>query len=73
MERQPVWPIWLERHIRRVTGPEDEPDTGVNGDPDSMLGEDDESGFDDMPVEVGWEDGWDGEDDDDLDEDEESC
>jgi hypothetical protein len=37
-------------------GPDDEPDTGINGDPDSHCGEEDESGYDDMPVECGWDD-----------------
>lgn len=31
-----------------MSGPEDDPDDAVNGDPDSTLGEDDESGFDEM-------------------------
>jgi hypothetical protein len=39
-----------------VTGPDDEPDPAVNGDGDSHHGDDDESGYDDMPVECGWED-----------------
>jgi hypothetical protein len=49
-----------------ATGPLDEFDDSANGDPDSMNGEDDEEGFDDMPVEAGWEDDDqdDGEDDD---------
>lgn len=32
-----------------MTGPEDDIDVAVNGDPDSTLGEDDEAGFDDDP------------------------
>jgi hypothetical protein len=38
-----------------LTGPEDEPNPSVNSDIDSMAGEDDEAGFDDMPVEY-WDD-----------------
>lgn len=67
----PDWPAELHRHERLIVGPEDEPDESVNGDPDSTLGEDDETGFDDMPVEVGWEDD-DEEGDDDLDADEDA-
>ena len=59
------WPAELERHIRRVCGPEDESDLEVNGDPDSLTGEEDESGYDE---EYGWEDPDDFEEDDDVEE-----
>lgn len=59
------WSVALDEDIARVCGPEDEPDEAVSGDPESMHGEDDEEGFDDMPLAVGWED----EDDEDEDED----
>lgn len=52
---------------RRVTGPLDESDE-VNHDPASSNGEEDETGFDDMPVEAGWED-----EEGDDDEDEGEC
>ncbi len=45
------WDFELDAHVRRIAGPEDEPDDEVNGDPDSTLGEDDERGFDDGPDE----------------------
>ena len=45
------WDRELDAHVRRIAGPEDEADDEVNGDPDSTLGEDDESGFDDGPDE----------------------
>ncbi len=41
------WPAELDRHVRRIAGPEDEFDDETNGDPDSLLGEEDASGFDD--------------------------
>jgi hypothetical protein len=66
--RQPLWPEWLEQHIRRVTGPEDEADTNVNGDPDSTVGDDDESGFEEMHGEPDMD--FDPEDDDEDGEDE---
>lgn len=40
------------------------PDPSVNGDPFSLTGEEDESGFDDMPPENGWDDESDDDDDD---------
>ena len=52
-----------------MTGPEDEFDPAVNGDPDSTTGEEDESGFDEMPAEAGWED----ESDDDEGEEDDDC
>ena len=40
-----------------MTGPEDEFDPAVNGDPDSTTGEEPDAGeFDEMPVENGWDD-----------------
>jgi hypothetical protein len=46
---QPFWPAWVERHFARHTGPEDEPDERLNGDPSSTLGEDDDTGqFEEM-------------------------
>ena len=55
-----------ERRLRRGAGPEDDLDPCVNGDPDSLTGEEDEAGFDDMPLENGWEDeGGDDEEDED--------
>ena len=45
------WDRELDREVRRIAGPEDESDDEVNGDPDSTLGEEDESGFDDGPDE----------------------
>lgn len=45
---QPFWPEWVERFFARHTGPDDPFDPAVNGDPSSTLGEDDESGFDEM-------------------------
>ena len=60
------WPLVLDQHIRDVIGPDDEFNDETNGDPDSLLGEEDERGFDDMPGENGWED----ESDEDEDEDE---
>lgn len=61
-----------------MIGPEDEPDEEVNGDPDSTLGEDDESGYDEMADFAEWQafedDGFDdaegAEDDDESGEDE---
>ena len=73
-----TWDRRLDAAIRRVTGPEDEPDEEVNGDPDSTLGEDDESGFDEAFLWDDWQayhdDGFDdaeGEDEDDDDEEDE--
>jgi hypothetical protein len=45
------WPLVLDQHIREVCGPEDEFDDETNGDPDSVVGEEDERGFDDGPDE----------------------
>lgn len=45
------WDRELDREVCRIAGPEDESDDEVNGDPDSTLGEEDESGFDDGPDE----------------------
>jgi hypothetical protein len=57
------WPRLLAA-LEREQGPEDEFDDEANGDPDSMLGEDDEEGFDELPVENGWpDDDEEGEDD----------
>lgn len=39
---------WLYGSRHSGFGPEDEPDDRVNGDPDSLTGEEDESGFDEM-------------------------
>ena len=47
-----TWDRRLDAAVSRVTGPEDEVDEEVNGDPDSTLGEDDEEGFDDDPFGV---------------------
>ena len=58
------WPAELERHIRLVCGPEDEADPEVNGDPDSLTGEEAESGFDEMAD-------WPDEDDEEDEQDEE--
>ena len=52
-----------------MTGPEDEFDPAVNGDPDSTTGEEDDSGFDEMSPLVGWED----EGDDDEGEEDDDC
>jgi hypothetical protein len=65
--KQPFWPEWVARHFARHAGPEDEPETNVNGDPDSHSGEETEEGFEEMSSEVGWEDPS-FEDDDDEDE-----
>ena len=63
------WPRELERMIRHVCGPEDEFDPQVNGDPDSTVGEEDETGFDEM---ADWpEPDFEPEDDGDEDEDDE--
>lgn len=66
-----------------MSGPEDEFDAEANGDPDSLTGEEDESGFDefagDQPEEAGLDDGFDdaegGDDegDDDLNDDADDC
>ena len=67
------WPGELERMIRWVTGPEDEWNPEVNGDPDSTNGEEpDEGEFDEMSPLVGWEDESDDDDDEDGD-DAEGC
>lgn len=55
------WPLALAAHEAEICGgpddgPGDEFDDAVNGDPDSRLGEEDESGFDEMSPEVGWQD-----------------
>jgi hypothetical protein len=39
------------RKLVNKTGPEDAVDEAVNSDPDSVNGDDDEAGYDDMPVE----------------------
>jgi hypothetical protein len=52
------------------TGPEDAVDEAVNSDPDSVNGDDDEAGYDDMPV-AWWPDEGDGDDDDEEEEEEE--
>lgn len=65
------WPKWLDWMVFNVTGPEDEADPAVNGDIDSVNGEEAEDGFDDMPVDCGWEDESDEEDDAEGDEDDE--
>ena len=49
------WNRELERAIRRIAGPEDESDDEVNGDPDSTVGEEDESGFDEMADWTDWQ------------------
>lgn len=50
------WNHQLELMVGEVCGPEDEFDLETNGDPDSLTGEEDESGFDDMPIMNGWDD-----------------
>ena len=60
--------LWLREG---EPGPEDDPDPSVNGDPDSLCGEEDGAGFDDMPAECGWED--EGEDEDEGDEGDPGC
>ena len=72
------WNSELDAAVQRVAGPEDEPDEEVNGDPTSMLGEDDESGFDEMAEWPDWQavlddayDDAEGGDDDGEDEEEE--
>lgn len=66
------WPLALDAHIREITGPEDEFNDGTNGDPDSLVGEEDERGFDDMSLAVGWDDGdFEADEDDEEGEDEE--
>lgn len=42
------WPLILRDMERQVVGPEDEFDERVNGDPDSVHGEEDEGGYDEM-------------------------
>jgi len=49
--------IWAEFFRRLLGGPEDEFDDGVNGDPDSLVGEDEaDDEFDEFSGEE-WEDG----------------
>ena len=71
------WPLELDRAERAVWGgPEDEFDDEANGDPDSLTGEEDDEGFEEMadyPDESGLDDGFDdagGEDEDAEDEEE---
>lgn len=55
------WPAALDREVRRIAGPEDDFDDEANGNPDSMTGEDDEAGFEEMadyPDETGLDDGF---------------
>lgn len=59
-------------------GPEDEPDEEANGDPNSLVGEDDDAGFEEMadyPDESGLDDGFEdaggAENDDESDEEDE--
>ena len=64
------WPAELRRMEREITGPLDEPDDETNNDPDSLLGDDDESGFDEMadfPDEDVGDDGYDDAESDDED------
>lgn len=42
------WPGALDAEVARIAGPFDESDE-VNHDPDSFVGEEDETGFDDDP------------------------
>lgn len=73
------WPLVLDAAVRDITGPEDDFDDETNGDPDSLLGEEDESGFDEFASDhpdpfVEPDDGFDDaeevwEDDDPLDDD----
>ena len=42
------WPAELDRMVEMITGPLDPWDTSVNGDPDSLVGEEDESGYSEM-------------------------
>jgi hypothetical protein len=70
---QPFWPAWVERHFARHTGPEDDFDPAVNGDPDGHSGEETEDGYDEMSPEVGWEDPSFEDDEDDEEGDEEDC
>ena len=73
------WPAELDRAERQVwAGPEDELDEEANGDPDSIVGEDGEEGFEEMagyPDESGLDDGFDdaggGEDEDEEEGDDE--
>ena len=63
-----------DRH--EMSGPEDEPDEELNGDPTSLVGEEDFEGFEEMdgyPAESGLDDGFDDAeiDEDDEDEDDE--
>ena len=46
------WPMVLTAMEREASGPLDEDDfeSEANGDPDSLTGEEDETGFDDMPA-----------------------
>ena len=62
-----IWPDILALMEREQTGPEDPFDEAANGDPDSMNGEDDEEGFDEMSSELGWDDEL---DDEELDDEE---
>ena len=71
----PDWDSALDREVRRIAGPFDESDE-VNHDPDSVVGEEDESGFDEMADWTDWQiyadDGFDdagGEDDDEAEDD----
>ncbi len=67
-----MWQELLRAMEAEIAGPEDEFDEEVNGLPDSTLGDDDESGFDEM---AGWpdeeldEDGFDDAGDDEEDTD----
>lgn len=54
-------------------GPEDEPDLEANGDPSSINGEESEEGFDDMPLECGWEDEGESDEDDGADDADDDC
>lgn len=70
------WPMLLSR-MEREQGPEDEFDDELNGDPDSLVGEEDEEGFEEMadwPEEAGLEGDFDppeGDDDEDGEDGEE--
>lgn len=71
------WPMDLARREREI-GPEDEFDDETNGDPDSLVGEEDDAGFEEMACyhdealdEDGFEDAGDDDDGEDTEIDEE--
>ena len=70
------WPLALAAEELRIAGPEDEFDDETNGDPDSLLGEEDDDGYEEMadyPDEPMIDDGFDdaeGDEDEEGDDDE---